>query len=98
MWFESNVTILKLSENTNTNAAAFIELLLFDSDETIALWFDCECDVPIVCGRVVGPPRKVPIMQLSHECNDDTYVVMHQVHRLRNFPNNSVALLCKRKD
>ena len=84
-WFERNVTILKSSENINANEAAIIELLLVDSDEIISLGFDCECDIPTVCGRVVGLPRKVSIMQLSHEWNDDTYVVMHPVHRLKKF-------------
>ena len=92
-WFSTNVTKLNQSDAINTNTCATMEVLLLDSNYQIFMVLDCEWNIPIVHGRVIGLPRKLVLIQWCYQSDDKMHVVVYQVHRLKHLPSNLCTLL-----
>ena len=70
-----------------------MEILLLDSNDQIVMGLDCEWSMTIVDGRVIGPPRKLALVQLCCQSDNKMHVVVRQVHRLKHLPSKLCALL-----
>jgi hypothetical protein len=95
-WFQDNCTYLQTSDAIDTNAAAIMEVLRLDDDDTsaVVVGLDLEWNVPMDnWGNVIGPGKKTGLIQIAYKNEDSIKVVLYQVNRLAKLPPGLVALL-----